>query len=428
MTSRPAETTADGDRSRFLPIAFAGAYLVASILWILISDAAMWSMLPTTELVVLVGRYKGLVFVVVSSLVMYLILKSHEADREAAAERLRAESQRFRLMADHAPVLIWIAGLDKQCTYFNRQWLQFTGRTLEQELGTGWVQGVHPDDRAHCAEQYSRAFDARESFTMEYRLRRADGEYRWIQEHGVPLLTDAHEFSGYIGSCIDVTEPRLDRERQLLLMRELDHRVKNSLASVLALADSTFASTTDRETFHRAFTGRVHALARSHTALAKGRWSGLHIEELVSTLVEPLTEQGQKLDYSGDPVLLPPQAVPPLAMILHELGTNALKHGALRAPAGAVTVRWTAIAAGEGDRIVEVRWSEHGGAPATGSFREGLGMKLIRGLSELELGGTLDHEITPDGCRCVITFNLDRWRQPVESAPARYVGSLQHAP
>jgi diguanylate cyclase (GGDEF)-like protein/PAS domain S-box-containing protein len=123
-------------------------------------------------------------------------------------EALRASEERFRIMANSAPVLIWIAGLDKACHWFNNVWLDFTGRTLEQEIGNGWAEGVHPDDFERCLEVYISHFDRREEFRMEYRLRRHDGIYRWIDDHGVPLLDSKGNFSGYIGSCIDVSESK----------------------------------------------------------------------------------------------------------------------------------------------------------------------------------------------------------------------------
>ena len=120
---------------------------------------------------------------------------------------------RLTVMADAAPVLIWVAGLDKKCTYFNRTWLEFTGRTLEQEAGDGWVEGVHPDDVSACMGRYVEAFEARRPFRMEYRLRRHDGEYRWIIDHGTPRFGPDGGFAGYIGSCFDITEMRLAEDR-----------------------------------------------------------------------------------------------------------------------------------------------------------------------------------------------------------------------
>ncbi|TAL00025.1 MAG: PAS domain S-box protein, partial [Verrucomicrobia bacterium] len=127
-------------------------------------------------------------------------------ERRQTEEVLRESETRFRNLADTAPVLIWMSGPDKKCTYFNEQWLEFTGRTPAQEMGDGWAEGVHPDDLLRCLEIYVSAFDARKEFEMEYRLRRYDGEFRWLLDHGVPRFSISGEFLGYIGTCIDISE------------------------------------------------------------------------------------------------------------------------------------------------------------------------------------------------------------------------------
>jgi PAS domain S-box-containing protein len=122
----------------------------------------------------------------------------------------------FRLVADSLPLLVWISGSDKRCTYFNKPWLDFTGRPLESEIGDGWADGVHAADLQDCLETYSRAFDHREPFMMEYRLRRHDGEYRWVLDNAAPLFDPHGSFAGYIGACFDVTEfRRADAERNV---------------------------------------------------------------------------------------------------------------------------------------------------------------------------------------------------------------------
>ncbi|MGZ5052911.1 MAG: EAL domain-containing protein [Methylobacter sp.] len=130
-------------------------------------------------------------------------------ERKRATFKLLESEARFRTMADSAPVLIWIAGPDKSFHYFNKGWLEFTGRSLEQEAGNGWIANVHPEDFQHCFNTYVTCFDARQEFRMEYRLRRSDGEYRWLLDHGVPLYDEQNTFLGYIGSCIDITQRKL---------------------------------------------------------------------------------------------------------------------------------------------------------------------------------------------------------------------------
>ncbi|RTL51445.1 MAG: diguanylate cyclase [Rhodocyclaceae bacterium] len=122
----------------------------------------------------------------------------------------------YRELADNAPVLIWVSGLDKGCVFFNKPWQDFTGRPLTALLGNGWADDVHPDDAQRCMKVYRAAFDARECFDVEYRLRRHDGEYRWMIDTAAPHFNDAGEFQGYIGSCIDIT-PRKHKESQLQL-------------------------------------------------------------------------------------------------------------------------------------------------------------------------------------------------------------------
>ena len=134
-------------------------------------------------------------------------------ERKRAQDELRESNDRFRNMADNAPVMIWVSGEDKLCTFCNKRWLDFVGRTLEQELGTGWLDGVHPDDLDRCKATYSSAFDERHSFQMEYRMRRADGEYRWLLDSGVPRFTEGGGFAGYIGSCIDITDIKGTQEQ-----------------------------------------------------------------------------------------------------------------------------------------------------------------------------------------------------------------------
>jgi PAS domain S-box-containing protein len=133
-------------------------------------------------------------------------------ERQQAEVALRESEERFRNVANTAPVNIWMSGPDKLYTYFNQRWLKFTGRSIHEELGNGWAEGVHPDDLEDCLETYESSFDRREPFEMQYRLRRYDGEYRWLLDSGVPRFGPDGSFAGYIGSCIDVTDRRLAEE------------------------------------------------------------------------------------------------------------------------------------------------------------------------------------------------------------------------
>jgi PAS domain S-box-containing protein len=145
------------------------------------------------------------------------------SERNRLEAVLRESEERFRLVANTAPVLIWMAGTDKLCTFFNQGWLDFTGRSIEQELGEGWISDVHPDDVKHCLSTYSTSFDNRVDFEFEYRLRRYDGEYRWIVDYGVPRFELDGTFCGYIGSGVDITERKSMAEALRALTGRLIH-------------------------------------------------------------------------------------------------------------------------------------------------------------------------------------------------------------
>jgi PAS domain S-box-containing protein len=164
---------------------------------------------------------------------------------ERTAELGESEG-RFRTMADAAPVMIWASDTEKLCTFFNKGWLEFTGRQITQELGTGWTSGVHPDDLERCYETYCSGFDARRSFEMEYRLRRADGEYRCLLDKGVPRFAPGGVFAGYVGSCIDITDLKQYHDRMFaaqkmeslgLMAAGVAHDFGNLIGTVLGEID-----------------------------------------------------------------------------------------------------------------------------------------------------------------------------------------------
>ena len=157
-----------------------------------------------------------------------LVCSSDITDRTNSEQALRESEERFRNMADTAPVMVWVSGDDKRVTYLNRRWIEFTRRSLEEQLGDGWADSVHPDDHNRCLEIYANNFNERKPFDMEYRLRRYDGEYRWIYDAGAPRFSPDGAFVGYIGTCIDITE-RKESEVNLHQAHEELQQLKNQL-------------------------------------------------------------------------------------------------------------------------------------------------------------------------------------------------------
>jgi PAS domain S-box-containing protein len=199
-------------------------WLGVSTSLIAVTSLSIWGAVegrgPFSNLVPLTNPLPLQMFLVFAS-IPFMILAALSEEQEQAEHVVRESEERFRLVSNTAPVMIWMSGPDKQCNYFNQPWLEFTGRTLEAELGNGWAEGVHNGDLKRCLETYSQAFDRRQSFAMEYRLRRNDGEYRWVFDIGVPRFNPDGTFAGYIGSCLDITDRKLAEEALSTIGRRL---------------------------------------------------------------------------------------------------------------------------------------------------------------------------------------------------------------
>ena len=160
-----------------------------------------------------------------------MILQEPEATADIV-QRLRETEDRFKVMADSSPVMLWMSAVDSNCYFFNKPWLDFTGRTLEQEVGAGWCEGVHFEDFQHCLDTYLDHFNARQPFRMRYRLRRHDGQYRWLLDTGVPRYSPDGTFMGFVGSCIDIQEMVEASEALANLNATLERRVEERTAQL----------------------------------------------------------------------------------------------------------------------------------------------------------------------------------------------------
>ena len=277
-------------------------------------------------------------------------------ERKQAEQVLREGEERFRLVANTVPVMIWMSGTDKLCTYVNQHWLEFTGRPLEAELGNGWAESVHPEDVNRCMHTYAQAFDRRESFQTEYRLRRHDGEYRWLSDTGVPRFNPDHSFAGYIGSGTDVTERKLAEEslanvgRRLIeaheeertwIARELHDDVNQRMALLAIELDRWNqqlppSAVELHDHIHHA-SQRLSDIANDIQALSHRLHSSkleyLGLVAAAKSFCKELSEQHKvEIDFSHTaiPRSMPKETSLCLFRVLQETLQNAVKHSGMR--------------------------------------------------------------------------------------------------
>ena len=269
-----------------------------------------------------------------------------------------------------------------------------------------WRVGVHPEDVARVDELRSRTFrDQRREYDTEYRIVRPSGEVRWIEARCFVSFAGDGRPERIVGVNIDVTERKRAEEHQRMLVAELDHRVKNVLATVSAVASRTQDTSLCGASFAATLAGRIQSMAATHELLSGRQWKGVSIRELARRVLAPyMTRRNTELD--GPELILSPEGAQAVSMVLHELTTNAAKHGALSTNDGQVSVRWSQTMNGVAVARARIVWQEAAGPAVRPPERSGYGMEVIRGLIPYELGGAVDLTFAPDGVRCEIDIPL----------------------
>jgi PAS domain S-box-containing protein len=334
------------------------------------------------------------------------ILRDRTAQHDAEA-RIRESAERFRLLATNIPQLVFMTKPDGVRTWPSPQWINYTGLSFEDSLGLGWLDALHPDDRAATAAAWADAA-GQGFYLIEHRLRRsADGEYRWHRTQADPI--DSGESADWVGTMTDIHDLRDLSERQTVLIAELQHRTRNLLAVIQAIGSQMLRSATSLPAFKVDFENRLRALSRVQTLLAKAGDQDVDLREMIE---DELAAHGAgaiksgKVASDGPPVALPASSAQALGLAIHELATNAVKHGALAQPAGKLAVTWQVEQVGVKRQVV-LNWKERDVAiPNDIAPRKGYGRELIERALPFQLHAKTVFELESDGVRCTISAPL----------------------
>lgn len=319
-----------------------------------------------------------------------------EQARRAAEKQVRVSEDRFRRMSEDAPIMIWIADKSGRCLHLNKMLRTFWG--VEDLSSFDWIDTIHPEDRVEIAQAMQAAVLNRSSARVKGRYRRADNTYRVLETVARPHFDEGGAFDGMIGVNVDVTErDESDRHKQLLI-NELNHRVKNTLAVVQSVAKQTFKGLPAAEPKVKAFEGRLIALAQAHNLLAAESWQSASLGEVARKSVNG--EADTRVRINGPLVQLAPKQAVTTAMALHELYTNALKYGALRSATGSVELSWETTARPDG--WLTLRWIEHTSEPVEKPTRRGFGSTMIENALVAEFNAEVTMDYQPDGLRCTV--------------------------
>jgi len=316
------------------------------------------------------------------------------SDRER--ELLQSENY-LTFVLDRVPAGIVQTSRQGVYLFVNRAFCKLVGRSREELLGRSFSEITHPDDAVADRLRFAQAIERREDYSHRKRYVRPDGSTVWA-ENTVNHLDDPEQ--GVIAVSVELTERMRAESEQQRLVNELNHRVKNTLASVQALMVMTNRYAQTKEAFVAAFSERLHALAATHDLLTAGRWESVSLEELVRSELKPYAG-GDALEIDGPPLALKPPLAIALGMILHELATNAAKYGALSGPSGAVGITWTISRATTA--VLAIEWREHGGPPVAAPSRKGFGSHLIEQMVA-DWHGSFEPKFEPGGFRCTISL------------------------
>lgn len=317
-------------------------------------------------------------------------------------------------LVEGMPQMIWRSMDGGAWTWSSSQWRDYTGQTEEQSRGEGWLEVVHPEDRGAAVREWTQA-SALGEFRLSLRIRRVDGAYRWFQISALPIYRDDGGIAEWIGTATDIDDLRRLQAEQKVLVGELQHRTRNLLAVVHAIATQTVEGSESLVDFQDSFDERLSALGRVQGLLSQAERDPITIEKLIQLELHALAgpQAQSRMRLHGPEIPIKKSAAQTLALAIHELSTNALKYGALSGPTGKLAVSWKEhIVAG--GRMLRVIWEEAGveGLGAVVPERRGYGRILIEEALPQQLGAATELRYAEGGVRCIIDLPYSHYGSP----------------
>ncbi|MGI4880739.1 MAG: sensor histidine kinase [Janthinobacterium lividum] len=352
----------------------------------------------------------GLLMLMTNSADGFVKIARDRTEQHQAAEALREKEERFRVLATSIPQLVFRTRPDGDRTWGSPQWIDFTGLSMDESLGYGWLDAIHPDDLQLTQDGWRDA-QAIGEYYVEHRVRRAaDGEYRWHQTRSRPVEKSNPGASDWVGTMTDIDDLRTLTDRQQVMMAELQHRTRNLLAVVQSVATQTIRNSPSIEAFGSEFAGRLRSLSRVQSILVSANHGDVDLRTLVMAELDAHADcdmSDGKITVDGPTVALPAISAQAFGLALHELATNAVKYGALAQAAGKLGVTWKL----EDDEVsprVQLEWQESGvRMPPSGAVpRTGYGTELIRRALPYQLRAKTRLEFRPDGVFCAIAVPI----------------------
>jgi PAS domain S-box-containing protein len=339
---------------------------------------------------------------------------------DRSQHNLREQQERWAATYEHAAIGIVELDAEGRFIRVNEAICSIVGGTREELLNWRLQGRTHPEDRDVDDELYRRQVAGDIGFySIEKRFIRRDGRVIWIAVRSSTVRDATGHFLYGVRVVQDVTERKEAEDRQKLLIDELNHRVKNTLATVQSLATQTARGTDSPEAFRQAFEGRLIALSQAHDQLTRRHWKSADLRDIVEGATAPHLahppETPEQIAIEGEPITVTPRVALTLALGLHELTTNASKYGALSVPAGRIEVRWQIERPPSQRPLLRIEWRERGGPPVSAPERQGFGTRFIVGSVASELQGHAKLDYDPAGVVCTMEIPLDAVTPDIEA-------------